>query len=89
MLDFMNANTSKYYKELNSLDINLDILNSIKEETNYEYYSSYVVPIIINDKMYISWYVWNSSGENDIIWIDFDFTKYEVKDYVLVSENKK
>ena len=89
MLDFMNANTSKYYKELNSLDINLDILNSIKEETNYEYYSSYVVPIIINDKIYISWYVWNSSGENDIIWIDFDFTKYEVKDYVLVSENKK
>lgn len=43
--------------------------------------------IIINDKMYLSWYVWNLSGtKNAIIWIDYDFDKGDVKDFKILEE---
>ena len=87
MLDFMNADNSKYYKEIYSLDINLDFLNSIKDEVDYECFSSFVEPFIMNDKMYISWYVWDISvSRSAVIYIDYDFNKEEIKDYKLLEE---
>ena len=76
LLGFMNADNSKYYKELNNYDYELNFLDNLKKDINYDYYNYYVEPIIINDKMYLSWYVWNLSGtKNAIIWIDYDFDK--------------
>lgn len=87
MLDFMNADNSKYYKEIYSLDINLDFLNSIKDEVDYECFSSFVEPFIMNDKMYISWYVWDISvSRSAVIYIDYDFNKEEIKDFKLLEE---
>uniref|UniRef100_UPI003FED4211 hypothetical protein n=1 Tax=Candidatus Onthocola sp. TaxID=3085646 RepID=UPI003FED4211 len=87
MLDFMNAVNSKYYKEIYSLDINLDFLNSIKDEVDYECFSSFVEPFIMNDKMYISWYVWDISvSRSAVIYIDYDFNKEEIKDFKLLEE---
>lgn len=87
MLDFMNADNSKYYKEIHSLDINLDFLNSIKDEVDYECFSSFVEPFIMNDKMYISWYAWDISvSRSAVIYIDYDFNKKEIKDYKLLEE---
>lgn len=87
MLDFMNAVNSKYYKEIYSLDINLDFLNSIKDEVDYESFSSFVEPFIMNDKMYISWYVWDISvSRSAVIYIDYDFNKEEIKDFKLLEE---
>ena len=84
---YKNADNSKYYKEIYSLDINLDILNSIKDEVDYECFSSFVEPFIMNDKMYISWYVWDISvSRSAVIYIDYDFNKKEIKDYKLLEE---
>ena len=87
LLGFMNADNSKYYKELNNYDYELNFLDNLKKDINYDYYNYYVEPIIINDKMYLSWYVWNLSGtKNAIIWIDYDFDKGDVKDFKILEE---
>ena len=87
LLGFMNADNSKYYKELNNYDYELNFLDNLKKDINFDYYNYYVEPIIINDKMYLSWYVWNLSGtKNAIIWIDYDFDKGDVKDFKILEE---
>ena len=87
LLGFMNADNSKYYKELNNYDYELNFLDNLKKDINYDYYNYYVEPIIINDKMYLSWYVWDLSGtKNAIIWIDYDFDKGDVKDFKILEE---
>lgn len=87
LLGFMNADNSKYYKELNNYDYELNFLDNLKKDINYDYYNYYLEPIIINDKMYLSWYVWNLSGtKNAIIWIDYDFDKGDVKDFKILEE---
>ena len=46
-----------------------------------------VEPIIKNDKMYLSWSVWNASNpQSAVVWIDYDFTKDEIKDYIVIPE---
>lgn len=86
MLDFMNADNSKYYNEIKNLDIQLDGLEGLKKEIDYEYYNDYVEPIIINNRMYLSWYVWNATdSKNAIIYINYDFDKDSVKNYNLVD----
>ena len=85
MLDFMNADDSKYYKELNDINSKYEFLDNLKEEIGYEYFSNYVEPIIKNDKMYLSWSVWNASNsQSAVVWIDYDFTKDEIKDYIVI-----
>ena len=70
-----------------SYDYELNFLDNLKKDINYDYYNYYLEPIIINDKMYLSWYVWNLSGtKNAIIWIDYDFDKGDVKDFKILEE---
>ena len=41
----------------------------------------------MNDKMYISWYVWDISvSRSAVIYIDYDFNKEEIKDFKLLEE---
>lgn len=81
-------NTSKYYTEFKKvLDMDYGSLNDLKKEAGYEYYSPRIDPVIIDDKMYLSWYAWNASNaENGIVWIDYDFDNDIVKDYYVRKE---
>ena len=46
-----------------------------------------MVPIIVNDKMYLSWSVWNdSSDDSAVVWINYDFDNDKVNDYVVVEK---
>lgn len=88
MLNYVNVSKSKYYDEFKSL-INLDygVINDLKEQVDYEEFNQYLVPIIIDDKMYLSWSVWNiSDSKSGIIWILYNFKKDEIKDYKVIEK---
>ena len=89
MLGYDNAKESKYYQDLDSLDnLESNIMGSLKNELKYEYYNTYLVPININGKMYLSWYAWNNSiAKTATILIDYDFDNGNVRDYKIVEEN--
>lgn len=62
-------------------------LENLKKEINYENYNNYLVPIIVNDKMYLSWSVWNdSSDDSAVVWINYDFDNDKVNDYVVIEK---
>jgi len=88
MLDFMNVDKSKYYNEFKGLyNMDYSFLENLKKEINYENYNNYLVPIIVNDKMYLSWSVWNdSSDDSAVVWINYDFDNDKVNDYVVVEK---
>ena len=86
MLDYVNVDKSKYYNEFKNLfNIDYGDVENIKEEINYENFNSYLVPIIIDDKMYLSWNVWNNNTKNAIVWINYDFLNDKVNNYVVVE----
>ena len=88
MLGYDNVNKSKYYNEFKVLN-NMDYgtLVNLKNEIGYENYSDYLVPIIINDKMYLSWSAWNSKiAKSAVIWINYDFDNDKINDYVVVEK---
>lgn len=87
MLDYVNVDKSKYYNEFKSLfNIDYGNIENIKEEINYENFNSYLVPIIIDDKMYLSWNVWNNDFEKiDVVWISYDFYNDKVNNYVILE----
>lgn len=86
MLDYVNVYKSKYYNEFKSL-LNIDYGNieNIKKEINYENFNSYLIPIIIGDKMYLSWNVWDNNTKNAIVWINYDFLNDKVNNYVVLE----
>lgn len=88
MLDFMNVDKSKYYNEFKGLyNMDYSFLENLKKEINYENYNNYLVPIIVNDKMYLSWSVWNdSSDDSAVVWVNYDFDNDKVNDYVVVEK---
>ena len=56
-------------------------------EIGYENYSTHIDPIIINDKVYLSWSAWNSKiAKSAVIWINYDFDNDKVNDYVVVEK---
>ena len=89
MLGYDNAKESKYYQDLDSLDnLKSNIVDSLKNELKYEYYNTYLVPININGKMYLSWYAWNNNiAKTATILIDYDFDNDNIRDYKIVEGN--
>lgn len=86
MLDYVNVDKSKYYNEFKNLfNIDYGDVENIKEEINYENFNSYLIPIIIDDKMYLSWNVWDNNTKNAIVWINYDFLNDKVNNYVVVE----
>ena len=86
MLDYVNVYKSKYYNEFKSLfNIDYGNIENIKKEINYENFNSYLVPIIIDDKMYLSWNVWDNNTKNAIVWINYDFLNDKVNNYVVLE----
>ncbi len=86
MLDYVNVDKSKYYNEFKNLfNIDYGNIKNIKEEINYENFNSYLVPIIIDDKMYLSWNVWDNNTKNAIVWINYDFLNDKVNNYVVLE----
>ena len=85
MIDYDNVDKSKYYNEFKSLaNMNYGNLENLKTEIDYECYSTYIDPIIVNDKMYLSWSVWNMEvAKSATIWIDYDFDNDKVINYVV------
>ena len=63
-----------------------EFIENIKKEINYENFNSYLVPIIIDDKMYLSWNVWDNDFEKvDVVWISYDFYNDKVNNYVVLK----
>lgn len=86
MLDYVNVDKSKYYNEFKNLfNIDYGDVENIKKEINYENFNSYLVPIIIDDKMYLSWNVWDNNTKNAIVWINYDFLNDKVNNYVVLE----
>ena len=86
MLDYVNVDKSKYYNEFKNLfNIDYGDVENIKKEINYENFNSYLVPIIIDDKMYLSWNVWDNNTKNAIVWINYDFLNDKVNNYVVLK----
>lgn len=87
MLDFMNVDKSKYYNEFKGLyNMGYSFLENLKKEINYENYSTHIDPIIVNDKMYLSWSVWNMTvAKSAVVWINYDFDNDKVNDYVVIE----
>ena len=86
MLDYVNVDKSKYYNEFKNLfNIDYGNIENIKKEINYENFNSYLVPIIIDDKMYLSWNVWDNNTKNAIVWINYDFLNDKVNNYVVLE----
>lgn len=88
MLGYDNVNKSKYYNEFKVLN-NMDYgtLVNLKNEIGYENYSTHIDPIIVNDKMYLSWSAWNSKvAKSAVIWINYDFDNDKINDYVVVEK---
>ena len=87
MLDYVNVDKSKYYNEFKNLfNIDYGDVENIKKEINYENFNSYLVPIIIDDKMYLSWNVWDNDFEKiDVVWINYDFLNDKVNNYVVLE----
>ena len=91
MLGYDNAKESKYYQDLDSLDnLKSNIVDSLKNELKYEFYNTYLVPININGKMYLSWYAWNNSiAKTATILIDYDFDNDNIRDDVISNAMDK
>ena len=88
MIGYDNVNKSKYYNEFKALNnMNYGTLVNLKNEIGYENYSTHIDPIIVNDKMYLSWSVWNSKiAKSAVIWINYDFDNDKINDYVVVEK---
>ena len=84
-------NTSKYYDEFKSvLDMDYGSLNDLKDNIEYERFGDNIDPVIIDDKMYLSWSVSKiSTLACAVIWIDYDFEEDVVKDYYIKKEISK
>ena len=84
-------NTSKYYDEFKSvLDMDYGSLNDLKDNIEYERFGDNIDPVIIDDKMYLSWSVSKISAlACAVIWIDYDFEEDVVKDYYIKKEISK
>lgn len=87
MLGYDNVDKSKYYNEFKYLDnVDYGSLENLKTEIGYEYYSTHIDPIIVNDKMYLSWSVWNMTvAKSAVVWINYDFDNDKVNDYVVIE----
>ena len=88
MINYDNVNKSKYYNEFKVLNnMNYGTLVNIKNEIGYENYSTHIDPLIVNDKMYLSWSAWNSKiAKSAVIWINYDFDNDKINDYVVVEK---
>ena len=91
MSDNDYINTSKYYNEFKSvLDMDYGSLNELKEKTGYDMYGNSIDPVIIDNKMYLSWNVSNKLvAKCAVIWINYDFDNDKVTDYIVIEENIK
>ena len=91
MSDNDYINTSKYYNEFKSvLDMDYGSLNELKEKTEYDMYGNSIDPVIIDNKMYLSWNVSNKLvAKCAVIWINYDFDNDKVTDYIVIEENIK
>ena len=83
----VGSDDTKYYDKIMSLYKEDKGLTDLREELNFEIYAMFIEPIIINDKMYLSWYAWSDNPERKaVIFIDYDFTNSKVNNYKIFEK---